>query len=127
MGSAGGQILLGYIKKIDNVGRSGYVNNVTLSALLNDGGQQESYGIMYYASTGATWADDNVISARAVAVAGTQSVPIKRRIAANSAKTDSNDGIVYIYAELTDITITGDVELRFAIETWGRYVEFVKA
>ena len=125
MGSAGNQVLLGKIQKIDNVGATGYVNNVTISAIVNDAPGDETYGIMYYASTAASWADDDVITARACAVAGTKSLSLKRRVASGSAQTDRNDGTIYIYGELTDVTVTDNVTVRFVVETWGRYVEWV--
>ena len=128
MGSSGDQVLLGYIQKIDNVGVSGYCNNLTITAIVNnyDGGD-ETPGIICYGSTGASWTDNNVFVARGINTGGTVSLPIKRRIVLDAAETNSDEGRVYVYAELTDITVTDDISMRFVIETWGRFIEFTEA
>ena len=125
MGSSGDQILLGTVEKIDNVGRSGYVNNIRVSAVVNnyDGGD-ETPGIMLYGGTTSGWADDNVFVARATAVAGTVNLPISRWIKAGSSQAHADFGEIYLHGELTDITIQDNIELRFVIEVWGRFVVF---
>ena len=127
MGSAGGQILLGYVDKLDAQGVTGYLNNVVVSAIINnyDGGDTTP-GIMVYATTGMTWDDDFVITAKAMAIGGTVSLSCRRSIKFDAAKTTGNIGTVYLWAELTDITIADDLECRFVFETWGRFVEFTE-
>lgn len=127
MGSAGSQVSLGYIDKLDAQGISGYLNNVRVSSIINnyDGGNPAP-GIMFYLTTGSTWNDDRVISARAVPMGGTVSLPAKRRITEDSVIVSGNTGRVYLWAELTDITVSDNIEARFVVETWGRFVEFTE-
>lgn len=125
MESSGNQMRLGMIDKLDAQGVSGYLNNVVVSAIVNnyDGGDTTP-GIMFYLSTKETWGDSYVISAKACPIAGTVSLAAKRKISFDSEKASGNIGTVYLYAELTDITVTDDINCRFVVETWGRFVEW---
>ena len=127
MGSAGSQIVLGYVDKLDAQGITGYLNNLRVSSIINnyDGGNPAP-GIMFYLSTGSSWNDDRVITGRAVPMGGTVSLPAKRRITEDSVIVSGNTGRVYLYAELTDITVSDNIEARFVVETWGRFVEFTE-
>ena len=128
MGSGGGQVRLGYLDKVDAQGITAWANNFVVSCIINnyDGGNPAP-GIMLYATTGDPFSDDEIITARAVFSGGTVSLALKRGIKADAAKATSNDGRIFLYAELTDITITDDVEARFVVESWGNFIEFTEA
>ena len=127
MGSGGGQIRLGYLDKLDAQGITAWANNFVVSTMVNnyDGGNP-ALGIMVYATTGDPFSDDEIITARAVYSGGTVSLALKRPIRADAEKATANDGRIYLYAELTDITVTDDVEARFVIESWGNFIEFTE-
>ncbi len=59
VGSAGGQIQLGYFQPIDVEGSSmaAYLNNVNLSVLLNDSEEGEQGGFIAYLTTAGSWDD----------------------------------------------------------------------
>ena len=125
MGSAGGQIRLGYYDKLDAQGITAWLNNVRVSSIINnyDGGNPAP-GIMFYLTTSSSWDDDRIIAARAGFAGATVNLPAKRRIMEDAIVTAGNTGRVYVYAELTDITITDDIEARFVLEGWGRFIAF---
>ena len=125
MGSAGGQIQLGYINKLDAQGITGFLKNLQVSAIINnyDGGDTTP-GIMFYLTTSASWADAKVITASATAMAGKVSLSANRRIEVNAEDATGNTGTVHLWAELTDITISDAIELRYVVETWGNFVQW---
>ncbi len=123
MGSAGDQILLGRIQKIDAQGITGFVNNLMLTGFANEA-EQDNIAVLFYLTTDNTWSDSYVISARSTAVGGgTVSLPAKRRIARNDDDPNANDGLLYLWAEVSD-TIASE-EMRYIVELWGRYVEYI--
>lgn len=125
MGSGGSQILLGYVDKLDAQGVTGYLNNVVVSAIINnyDGGDTTP-GIMLYLTTSTTWSDAKIITASAMAIGGKVSLTANRRILENTEVANGNTGTVHLWAELTDITLTDNIELRYVVETWGNFVQF---
>ena len=126
MGSAGGQILIGKVSKLDAQGINGYLNNIRLSVLLNDSVDGEIGGFMAYLTTSSSWDDDYVITARGGSFGDTISLSAKRTIQANSIQATSNTGQVYLWVELTDITVATDVELRYVAETWGSFIGYTE-
>ena len=127
MGSAGGQIRLGVISKVDAQCISAYLNNVVVSAIINnyDGGDTTP-GIMFYLTTATTWSDDYIISAKATPIGGTVSLSAKRYIKENEADLKGNIGTVHLWAELTDITISDNIDLRYVCETWGSFLLYTE-
>ena len=127
MGSGGGQVRLGVISKVDAQGVTAYLNNVQVSAIINnyDGGDTTP-GILFYLTTDTTWHDDTVITAAACPIAGKVSLSAKRRIKENAVDSKGNTGTVHLWAELTDITISDDIEIRYVAETWGRFLLFTE-
>ena len=127
MGSGGGQVRLGVISKVDAQGVSGYLNNVVVSAIINnyDGGDTTP-GIMFYLTTATTWSDDYIISAGATNTAGRVSLSAKRWIKENEADLKGNIGTVHLWAELTDITVSDNIDMRYVAETWGSFVLFTE-
>ena len=127
MGSSGSQTLLGTIDKLDAQGITGYLHNLQVTAIINnyDGGDTTP-GIMFYLTTDNTWSDDEVITASACPIAGKVSLSAKRRIVQNSDNSLGNIGLVHLWAELTDITLSDNIGARFVVETWGRYVAFTE-
>ena len=125
MGSGGGQIRLGHIDKLDAQGINGYLNNVVISAMINnyDGGDPPA-GIMFYLTTDDTWSDTKVFTGKARDGAGTVSLSAKRTIRQNTDNADGNMGLVHLWAEITDVTLTDNIDVRFVIECWGRYIAF---
>jgi len=136
MGSAGDSILLGRVQKIDAEGISGYLNNIVVSSYIADyeqpaggisGRVNPPPSILYSLQTTATSDGDDYITARSTTGAGTVSLSAKRSITTNDAVDDGNYGMVYLYAELTDVTLTTNISVKFVTETWGRFVEFIES
>ena len=124
MGSAGDQILLGYWISLDPQVRRGYLNNVRVSGVLNDG-DGDNGGVAYYVTTNSSWADHDIISARAFpGYGGTVNLPVRRTVSGETVDDDTG-GVLYLWGEVTDLTYTTDVELRTIVETWGNFIKFV--
>ena len=127
MGSSGTQTRLGVIGKVDAQGITAWLNNVQVSAIINnyDGGDTTP-GILFYLTTSTTWDDNRVIAAAAAPIAGKVSLSAKRRIKENNEDPQGNTGTVHLWAELTDITISDNIEMRYVAETWGNFVLFTE-
>ena len=127
VGSAGDQVLVGTIEKIDpQMSANGYLNNVRLSALLNVSKIStipKHGGFIAYLTTDDTWDDSNIITARAGNFADTVNLPAKRTIRQNSDNTLGNLGLVHLWIEITDISLT-DEDMRIVVETWGSFIKF---
>ena len=126
VGSAGGQILVGTIEKIDpQASMNGWLNNIRLSALLNDSAQvtPEVGGFIAYLTTDNTWDDSNIITARAGRFADTVNMPAKRTIMQNTDQVSGNTGAVHLWIEITDLGIATEY-LRLVVETWGSFIKF---
>ena len=121
MGAVGGQILLASFQKSDaQSSQASYLNNVQVSALLQDG-DGDNGGILFYLTTSGTWSDDEIISANAVpGFGGKVSLAAKRRIRINQPKADGDFGMVYLWGEITDLSYTTAVSCRIVVSTWGR-------
>jgi len=132
MGSAGGQILLARIDKVQAQGITGWFNNVQVSYLASDTDTgdlgTENVGCLLYLTSDGVWDDDLVITARGSGGNGsTVNLTAKRAIHSNDVNAgheDGNIGPVYLWGEVTDATATADILARFVCEVWGRYVEF---
>ena len=119
LGSSGGQVKLGYFKSIDPDNVTAYLHNVNVSALINEG-DGDNGGLIFYLSTASTWADGNVICAKAInGFAGNCSLRARRRIDDDSTLPGATFGVVYLWAECTDISFVGDVDVRIVHEAWG--------
>ena len=118
---------LGYFDLIDVEGGniSAYLNNVNISILLNDSPESEVGGFIAYLTTGGTWNDSDVITARAGNFADSVSLSGKRVIRASGYQADRNDARIALWVEITDITPTSSVSLRIVTETWGRFLKYV--
>jgi len=128
MGSGGAQIRLGKVQKVDAQGITGYLNNVQVSAIINnyDGGDATP-GLMFYLTTSTSWDDNYIISAAATGIAGKVNLSAKRYIKENLVDELGNQGTVHLWAELTDITISDDINMRYVVETWGSFILFDEA
>ena len=136
MGSAGSSVLIGRIQKIDAEGLTGYLNNCVVTSYIPDyhqpagsqsGDMNPPPSVLVSLQTGSTSSGDNYVTARSTTGGGTVSLSAKRVIRRNEAVTDGNDGMIYLYGELTDTTVSQDIEVKWIVETWGRYIEFVEA
>ena len=127
MGSAGDQIHLGYIDKLDAQGITGYLHNLQVSAMINnyDGGDPAP-GILFYLTSDDVWSDDTIIDAKAAYSAGNVSLRARRWIKQDADQSKGNTGRVHLWAELTDITVSDDVEMRVIVATWGNFVQFTE-
>ena len=127
VGSAGGQILLGTVEKIDpQMSANGYLNNIRLSCLLNSPESIHTHGqggFIAYLTTDNSWDDSNIITARAGNFADTVNMPAKRTLRQNSDNTLGNMGLVHLWIEITDISITEE-DVRVVVETWGSFIKF---
>jgi len=126
VGSAGGQILLGYFDPLDVEGGnvSAWLNNVNLSVLLNNSPEGEIGGFLAYLTTGGTWNESDIITARAGNFADTVHLTAKRVIRAAGYQADRNDARIALWIEITDITLGVNVDLRIVVETWGRFIKY---
>lgn len=125
VGAAGGQNLLASFSKLDAQGITGHLKNVQISTIVNnyDGGD-ETPGIMFYLTSSASWSDAKVITAVACPIAGKVSLSANRYIKENAEVANGNTGQVYLWVELTDITISDNIEIRYVCETWGNFIQF---
>ena len=128
MESSGAQIMLGDVEKLDAQGITAYFKNWLVSVILNDSSNTDGTpGIMLYATTSASWSDNKIICARALNRAGTVYLPVHREVKENVEIATGNTGKVFLWAELTDVTLINDVNIRVIIETWGNFIEFNEA
>ena len=127
MGSAGAQVRLGYVQKLDAQGITGFLKNIQVSAIINnyDGGDTTP-GIMFYLTTGSSWNDNYILTASAAPVAGKVSLSGNRCIIENSVINGGQGGTLHLWAELTDITATDNIEMRYVAETWGNFVSYTE-
>ena len=124
MGDTGAQIHIGRIEKLEEQLKGCYLNNVVVSCMTQITTDQATLsGFTVYLSTApnGSWADDQVITARAVSGGGgTISLSAKRAIRTNSTASEVQPfGPVHVWAEATDLS-QPDNEARFTIEAWGR-------
>ena len=126
MGSAGSQILLGYVEPLDDDLDFGYLNNIRLTAILQTG-DGDAGGILCFLNASSSWSDSHIITADACpGFGGKMNLSAKRKVS-GAQQITRPDGRVYLYAELTDITVTTDVQLRCVIECYGKFIKFVEA
>ena len=129
MDDAGGQILLGSVSALDAQLNWGYLNNIVISAILNGGTEADpdQGGMIFYLTTNSTWSDSDVITARAYSFGGgSVSLSAKRRVS-GAQEDDKIDGKVYLWGEVTDVTLTQNVSIRYVAEVWGRFLTYVAA
>ena len=135
MGSGGDPVRIGRIQKIDAEGLTGYANNLVMTSYIQDyeqpaggvpGQVNPVPSILISATTSSTWDANDLITARATTGAGTVSLSLKRVIRRNEDVDDGNDGLIHIWAELTDVTVSTNLNLKFISELWGRYIQFVE-
>jgi len=123
LGSAGEQILIGSLSPLtarNQLGRA-YAKNIVMTYILQGdaAADPDQGGICFYVSSNNTWADSDVITARALSLGGgTVNLPIHRWVS-GEVTDDAPGGKLYIYAEMTDFTLTTDVSVRYTAETWG--------
>ena len=133
MGSAGAQRHIGKVEKLDPALAAGYLNNVVVTGQINDLGPlvpgdapPSSPGFTVYLSTAASgaWDDDAILTARAFGpIAGSASLSAARWIKTDDSSDQSSSvGPIHVWAEITDVTITTDIEARFTLEFWGRFI-----
>ena len=124
VGSAGGQILLGTVQKLDpQSSMNGWLNNIRLSGLLQDTNTYAEGGFIAYLTTDNTWDDSNIITARAGRFADTVNLPAKRTLMQSADQVSGNTGAVHLWIEITDIGIVSE-EMRVVVETWGSFIKF---
>ena len=131
MGHVGAQVVLAKFDKIDAQNSPGaYLKTVKVSALLSNEDDATvtsgAAGILLYLTTSAVWSDDYIITAGGITGGGGSTWLSARRAiktdAETAAQTLGNNGPVFLWGEVTDIG-TDDVEVRYIIETIGRYLE----
>jgi len=126
VGSAGAQIYLGKVEKLDpQSSMNGWLNNIRFSALLNDPSAVDSRigGFIAYLTTDNVWDDSNVITARAGNFSDTVNLTGRRTIRQNTDQVSGNTGAVHLFIEITDIG-TSSNEMRVIAETWGHFIKF---
>ena len=118
---------MGTVSKLDAQGISAFLKNVVVTTQLQEG-DGDAGGITLYLTTGDNWDDNYIITARAIpGYGGTVSLTAMRSIEADAERLTSNEGQIYLWGEITDLSYTSDVELRCVVETWGYFVEFDEA
>ena len=125
-GSAGAQILLAKFKKADaQSSQVSWLHNVVVTGMLQNG-DGDAGGVVFYLSTQGTssaWSDDEIISAKGFpGYGGTVSLAAKRRIRKNEESELGDQGQVYLWGEITDLSYTADADMRIIIDTWGRNI-----
>ena len=123
LGDAGAQTLLGSLAPITNRNQLGraYCNNLVLTYILNQDGAvgDDVGGVVFYISSNATWAESDVISARAMPYGGgTINLPVKAWVSGTETE-DAPGGKLYLYAECTDTSAVLNTDIRFTAEVWG--------
>ena len=110
------------ISPIDVQAGPGWLKNVVISVLQNDG-DGDNGGFMFYLSTSNSWSDDYVIAARATpgGLSGNVSLSARRYIRDNVADVSRNDAELYVWGEVTDLGTTQNTA-RVIIEAWGRFI-----
>ncbi len=135
MGSAGAPVQIGKISKLDAEGLTGYANNIVVTSYVQDynqpagavaGNVNPPPSIIIYATTDTVFDPDDIITARSTTGAGTVSLSLKRVIRRNEDVDDGNDGQIYLFAELTDVTVSANMDVKFVTELWGRYLQFTE-
>ena len=129
MGSAGSQIRIRNIDKVDNQSTAnGYLHSVKVSAIFDTEQGSPGAGILLYATTDNVWNDDYVITASALAQGGTAWLNVRRIIktGADTPLQGQSGGPVYIWAEITDPGLASE-SVRFVTETYGRNIEVAEA
>ena len=132
MESAGAQRHIGKITKLDPALKAGFLK-IAYYRQVNDLGPlvpgdpaPNTPGITVYLSNASAnngWDDDAVLTARATGpMSGTVSLAAYRSIETNESIDDSSLGPVHVWAEITDVTATVDIEVRYTIEAWGRSI-----
>ena len=126
MGSAGGQIRVLEVDKIDNQStQNGYLHAVKVTVIFDTEQGAPGAGIIAYATTDNVWSDDYVITAAAVgAGGGSMWLNVRRTIktGADTPLQGQSGGPVYIYLEITDPGVSSE-SLRVVTETYGRNIE----
>ena len=134
VGSTGDQIHVGKISKIQAQGITAWANNCLVSIMSSEiqRAADDDYvdyqpAYMVYATTSSTWSDDNIICARAGFAGDTINIPLKRPIRQDVEDTDSNDGVIHLWVEASDVALVLEyLKVRLVFETWGRYIEFTE-
>ena len=128
VGSAGAQILLGKVKKLDAQGITGYLSGIKVSAMLQEA-EQDTASLMFYLTTDNNWDDDYIISAGATgSTGGSAWLPARRYIRQNANPDTSNDiatsntGPVFLWLEAGDYIASESV--RYVAETWGNFISY---
>ena len=121
VGSAGNLNSFAYIESIDPTNVRAMLNNVNVSAILNDG-DGDNGGMMFYATRNATFDNDDIMCAKAMpGFGGTISLPCKYNF---PLETTGDSGAtvhqrVYLWIEVTDLSYTSDVVIPIVMEAWG--------
>ena len=123
LGDSGAQTLLGSLAPITNRNQLGraYCNNLVITYILNADGPVEDDvgGVVFYISSNSSWAESDVITARAMPYGGgTINVPVKAWVSGEMTD-DAPGGKLYLYAECTDTSLILNTEIRFTAEIWG--------
>ena len=132
IGSSGNQYHVGKISKIQAQGITAWANNCLVSVMASeidraaaDDQVTVQPAFLVYATTESQWSDDQIITARACFAGKTVNLPLKRSIRQDVEDPDSNDGVIHLWVEASDVSETGnDMLVRLVFETWGRYIEF---
>ena len=123
IGSSGDQVLIGSLSPLtarNQLGRA-YVKNIVMTYILqgSSAADQDQGGVCFYVTSNNTFADSDVVTARARAFGGgTLNIPINRWVS-GEVTDDAPGGKLYLWAESTDVTLTTDIEIRYTAETWG--------
>ena len=128
LGDSGDQILLGTIQPITsgNQAFSGWFKNVVVTYVIQDESASESSvgGVVFYLSSNTTWADDDVITARAVPFGGGSVSLSANRKVSGELFDDMVGGKVALWCEATDVSAINDLSIRYTAECWGRFIQY---
>ena len=133
LGTTGSQYHIGKVNKLDPALKGGYIKNFVVSVMQDNttaASTGDTWGFMggftVYLSNSASgdWADDQVLTARALpSGGGTVSLSARRFIKEDENADDSSLSPVHVWLEMTDVTSAATaLKARATIEAWGRMI-----
>jgi len=123
LGSAGAVTKLGELTPIsarNQLGRA-YCKNIMMTYILQGdaAADEDQGGVCFYITSGETFTNDDVITARARSFGGgSMSIPVHAWVS-GEIEDDAPGGKLFLWAEATDVTLTTNVSIRYTAEVWG--------
>ena len=135
VGSAGDPTLVAKFEKQSDMFTSAYLHNVRVHAIVDDiaGASTPAadmpLNFLFTLSTSdSSSPSTNLIAAAATGYGGgSVSLSARRRIVTNDVDPEAGDGVVCLWVETTDATVSANIDMRCVVEAWGRWHTVVSA